>query len=202
MLARWLVSCLLPCVAAAPVGADCPSAADLSTGIRVISATGESETFTTVAPDVVASVYDDGHGYANRVLMAQGVYLLELVDLENGDVVPETRLVYGHPQGPQAFPAPAPGTTYSATVTMREGSDVWPEAQGYVFGRPSRIAIGACGYDLIEVTVTYADAEDTVETVHYLPELGVSYLAASEYTTVEGRLTDRYAYGRIEALRR
>lgn len=184
--------------------AQCPTAEDLTKGIRFEIEGGDRETYRSFASGVIAATYESSEPPASRVLLAQGVYLLELVDLAEGPVGPDSRVqpgsrtTYSYPMKAPDMPVPAPGGSWQVTAAMLSQGEIGSEKQHYGFGAMTRISFGACAYDMFPIEITYPGEDGgTVDLLHYLPALGLSYLAASTY---DGS-TDRYNYIAIEALK-
>ncbi|WP_152912599.1 hypothetical protein [Candidatus Rhodobacter oscarellae] len=189
------------CLALCPsLALACPTAADLDAGILLTAKTGDTETFTRFSEDVVQSIYSDGDGFQNRALLGQGVYLLELMDLEDGKLVPDTRITYAFPVVPGELPEPVAGGLYSAEIAVQDAGDVQREAQRYEFSEITQATYADCTYDLIKVAVSYGDSDNTIDRVHYFPTLGISYLAGSSYGIGADRKEDLYEYVAIKAL--
>jgi len=184
-------------LSATAASAQCPTADNLQTGIRFTLADGETETFRKKGAAIVEAVFEYKDPPASRVLLAQGVYLLELIDLENGMPQPGTRSTYSYPMTAAEMPLPQPGGHWSVTAAVLDMGDLRRDNQVYTFGTMTQATYGACSYDMLPITITYpGDESDPIDLLHYLPGLGLSYLAESTYSGS----TDRYDYIAIEAL--
>ncbi|MFY0635101.1 MAG: hypothetical protein JXQ91_14905 [Vannielia sp.] len=180
--------------APAPALAACPTAADLEGGLRLDLATGETETVTRAEAGTTVSTIG-AEGFATRIRLAQGIYPLEVVQLEDGaPSQPPTTYDYG--QSP--LPAPAPGLEASLEVALSDGAGR-SQRHDYSFGSPVTWTYGACAYEVIPVTTRhFSGGEETSrEVLHYLPEFGHSYLASY----AEGDTLDVYTYVSVEAVR-
>ena len=185
-------------VAAGTALAQCPTKADLSTGIRFTLASGETETFRASGDAVVESLFVAPDPQANRVLLAHGVYLLEYVDVENGVLQPDTRATYSYPMKAPDMPLPQPGGSWTVTAAVFDRGELRSENQVYAFGASSQITFQTCSYQMFPIEIAYPNDPDlSGDVLHYLPELGLSYLAESTY----GDTTDRYDYVRIETVK-
>ncbi len=183
---------------AGPVAAECPVAADLEAGIRFDVDEGDSEVFRSLRPGVVEAIYSHADGGATRTLLGQGVYLLELVEMAGKEPDPSTRMTYAFPQNAEDLPRPVPGSTAQFELLRNENGSLEREVQSYDFGPQARATFGACTYDMIPIEIRYSeDDSNTVDLLHYLPELGIAYFAGSTYDGT----TDRYSYHRIEAVK-
>lgn len=177
--------------------AQCPTSEALAAGIRFGIDGGDTETFRSFAPGVIVSLYEAADPPASRVLLAQGVYLLDLIDIEDGKPQPGTRTTYSYPMKPPDMPVPQPGGSWSVTAAVFDMGDLRSEEQVYSFGAAATATYGTCRYDMVPITITYpGDTGDAVDVLHYLPSLGLSYLAQSTYDGT----TDRYDYTSIEAV--
>jgi len=183
--------------ATAPAWA-CPTAADLDTGIRFTVEGGASEVFRRVQPQVLEAVFRFADGGAVHNLLAKGVYLLEYVDLEDGEPVPDSRATYRFPMTPGAMPDPVPEDEWQVSAVRLEAGQVATERQVYRFGARDSVRIGDCGYAMVPIAVTFPDDPDGLSDIlHYLPDLGLAYLARLEGG---GAPPEIYTYTGIEVL--
>lgn len=193
---------MLLCLTAPLGAAACPTGADLVGGIRLTDPDGVTETFREMQPGVVRGLYTLDDTTTIRNLLGQGVYLLEVVDLENGAPVPDTRSTYSFPIAPADMPRPTPNGGWTTKVATLIDGSLGSETQVYSFGALTTQTYGACSYNMIPITVSFPpDPSDYRDTLHYLPALGFSYLAESAFTENGERNVDRYSYVTIEALR-
>lgn len=184
---------LFPCA----LQAQCPGASDLANGIRFAVDQSDSETFRDLGDGIVESIYTFGEGGGLRVLLAKGLYPVEFVDIEDGRLLPDTRATYTFPIPVGDMPLPAPGGGWDTEVTIFENGGFSTETQSYEFGQMGELTIRGCSYPMMRIEVTFApDDGNSLDTLHYLPTLGISYLASSRYDGDE----DRYIYHRIEAV--
>lgn len=176
--------------------ADCPTGENLNNGIRFQVIGGDNEVFRTHGtPGVVEAFYNASDGYTTRTLLGQGVYLLEVLDFENNEPVPDSRSTYGFPTTPAEMPLPKPFGGWAVKVGTLNSDGPGSEVQSYSFGDMTEYSFGACTYQMIPVHIRYED-DEAVDVLHYLPQLGLSYLA--EVRSVDG--TDVYSYYQIEAV--
>ena len=195
---RYLI-CLVSAISS-PAMASCPTGADLATGIRFETADGEWEIYRQVKPDVVEALYHFNATEAMRNVLVKGIYLTEVVDLENGSPVPTTRSVYTYPVLPEDMPMPTPNGKWKtgATVLSTEGMSF--EGQTYSFGDFAPHRIGDCTYQMMPIEVSYTVHEeetDSIDYVHWLPELGLAYLAGGK----TGDEIDTYVFTDISAVK-
>lgn len=189
--AMALTALLLPGAALA----QCPTADDLAAGIRFTGEQGETEVFTALDDTLVRAAYRSPDGLESDAVLAHGLYLVELIS-QPGSAA-ENRSLYAYPVLAREMPMPQSGGSWEVDATVTVGEHSATEQQAYSFGVPERVSFGDCTYEVIPVEVTYSTMGDTVETYHYVPDLGLAYFAA-----VSSELGDHvYPYISIEALR-
>ena len=139
---------LLALLAASPTWADCPLAADLTTGIRVTEDTGTLNTFVAIGGSVVQQDGATTDNYNFRNMLAQGTHLLSLSDAENGEPIADTLISTAYSIAPNDMPRPQPSMTqtYDTTVTTSDGS--YSETQTQSWGQTTTLTIGDCTYDM------------------------------------------------------
>lgn len=177
----------------------CPTAADMANGVRFHIVGGDSETFRQLPNSIVQAHYRLSPGETIRTLLAKGIYLLEVIEFENGKALFNTRTTYAFPLEPTDMPAPNPGNGWSTTVARLDKGELGQEVQVYNFGQVTTHTYGACSYRMMPIEIQYPEEKDSKrrEVLHYLPELGLSYLA--EYHDQDG--SDVYTYINIEVLK-
>lgn len=189
--------CFLLAFLASPViaHAACPTQSDLAEGIGFDIAGGGTETYKALNNGVIEVVYSDSDGFSSRTMLGQGAYLLEVIDLDNGAPDPSTRITYSHVLAPEDMPVPRPNGGWVSKVASMEGGSVTQEVQDHTFGPMGTLTVGACSYDTFEITVRYDDADESIDTIAYLPELGIGLLVGIAYNGSEGeRVDDRFSY--------
>lgn len=187
------VALLLFLTSAAPALAVCPRATDLDHGIGFDIAGGEQEEFRRTGDHMIESRYYFDAESGARNLLAQGVYLVEVVDLEHDRPVPATRATYSYPLQPDQMPVPVPGARWDTGVVILSSEGISSETQVYTFGEMTRISFGDCTYDMMPIQIGYragSESSEQVDLIHWLPELGISYLAGS---VIDGQ-EDTYDY--------
>ena len=172
--------------------AECPTGADLTTGIRVTEPDGATDTYTRESAHLVESQYRFEPGEGARSLLAQGIYMVLAQDVEAGTIVPGTRSTYTYPLPPEQMPIPEPGGSWTADVVTLDSEGIARETHVMTFGALSRITFGPCSYGMIPIEIRYG--EEDGELLHYLPELGFALLGA--YGVGSNRET--YVYSKIE----
>ncbi|GGF48385.1 MULTISPECIES: hypothetical protein [Mameliella] len=181
----------------APVAWGCPVGSDIDKGIRFTVDDVDTEEYRRIGPGMIEAVYSASDGLVTRNLLAQGVYLVELVDLVEGVPDQDTRVTYAFPGRAEELAVPEPGGQVTYDVAINNLGDLDKERQIYDFGPLSKINFGACEYDLIPIEIRYEpDDSGTVDLLYYLPAFGFSYYAGSDYT--DG--SDRYNYSDIEVI--
>ncbi len=192
-----LLGSCLGMLSAGAVLADCPVAADLDKGIRFTAEAQESETIRNYGNGVLLSLYEVEGAINSHVLLGQGIYLLQSIDIEDGKPIARTRSTYAYSMQPSEMPVPTPNADWSAQYVFGDGYGYATHNVEYVFGALTKESFGECSYDMIPVDVVYQPAGDR-ELLHYFPELGLSYLAG--HYDDDGKL-DRYSYVRISAVK-
>ncbi len=175
----------------------CPVASDLEKGIRFTVDGTDTEVYRRVGPDMIEAIYSAADDYQSRSMLAQGVYLVELVDLVEGAPDLSTRTTYAFAQRAEELMMPEAGRSVTYDLVVNSDGDLNQERQSYSFDQPAKINFGACEYEMIQIEIRYdPDEAETVDLLYYLPELGFSYYAGSDY--LEG--SDRYIYSNIEVV--
>ncbi len=172
----------------------CPVAADLAGGIVFSVGEGEREVFRSLGAGRVEAVYHYGDGTQSRAVLGQGVYLLDRADILDGRVLADTRMRFDFPLTPDRMPVPLAGGGWTVQVRVDDGAEITEEIQSYSFGPRTEYTIGGCTYAMIPIHLRYApENEGLLEVLHYLPQLGVAYMARSVY----GGSDERYHYHRV-----
>ena len=191
---------VLLCVFASPALAECPRTGDLATGIRAMMSDGTYEDYRDLGPGLVEMIGTYEDGYVARNLLGQGVYVVELSDLEDGKIVPDSRTTYSYPVDVAELPIPQPGARWTGETAGRDYEGFFAETQSHTWGAMTRATYGACSYDLIVGRFAYSgDGYSYKEEIHYLPELGIGLLA-SYADDIESE-ADVYTYVGIEKLK-
>ena len=175
--------------------ASCPQAGDLDTGIRMVGSDGSSDTYLRQPGGLVRGIYSDGGSSGSQYLLMRGIYMLEVFDTENGSPVAGSRSTYAYPVTAETAPMPTPGGRWDTLVTILDRGELKTNRESFVFGDATRVTFGACGYEMLPITATYHDEDGFQERLHYLPELGFAYLAA---TQERGQVADPVVYVAIE----
>lgn len=189
-----LATCLaLP----APAALACPTLADLDKGIRFTVDGADTEVYRRVGPSMIEATYTTADGVVTRTLLAQGIYLVELVDIVDGKPDLAARTTYAFPGRAEDLALPSPGGQVAYDIVINNGGDFSPERQTYDFGPGGLINFGACEYEMVEIQIRYSPGDDSlVDILYYLPALQFSYFAGSD--TSDG--PNRYTYTNMEVV--
>lgn len=175
----------------------CPVVGDLNTGIRFTVDGVDSEQFRRIGPSMIESIFTTADGVASRSLLAQGIYLVELGDLVDGEPDLSTRTTYAFPDRAENLALPVPNGEVTYNITVNNNGDFTPEQHFYTFGESHLINFGACEYEMIPIEIRYDQPDsDTVDLLYYMPALELSYYAGTDYP--DG--SDRYIYTNIEVV--
>lgn len=185
-----LLAAMLP----GTLSAQCPTGGDLAAGIAFTGAQGEREVFTDLGDGMVAASYRTHDGFAAEAILAHGVFLVELLDLVGTEA--ESRMSYEFPMAINDIQLPQAGESWEVMVSVSDGNNNVFERQVYTYSAVEEHRYGDCTYEVIPFTTEYSTAPEVVETYHYLPALGLSYLYA--YVDPTGEAT--YPYTEIQAL--
>ena len=167
-----LISCLATTAAAA-----CPVNADLSQGIQLTQGDGTVEVFRDRGNNIVEVTGTYPDDFVSRTLLGKGIYVLELIDLVDGKLDPDTRMTFGFPMNAADFPTAQAGGSWTVKTVGRDIDGTFPETLDMRWGDASQVTYGDCTYDMIPGTLTY-QGEDYghIEVIHYLPALGIGVL--------------------------
>ncbi|WP_292023180.1 hypothetical protein [Maritimibacter sp. UBA3975] len=192
MILRALSLVLLatPAVAACPVPADMDGA-----GVRFTAETGDVETFTRSADGVTQSTVESRSKPMVRAELAKGLYLTRIYDVVDGGSANEVS--YSYPTALGNLPEPFAQGALTLTVEGTDDQGKFKSTETYTFGAASGLTIGTCAFEMIPVELTYAGT-DQWDLFHYLPEYGLSYLAAT--FAADGAKTD-YSFNDVMGLR-
>lgn len=164
-------------IVASPALADCPTGADLANGITFVTDRDETDTFTELGRGVVQIENHLDDGIVFRTLLAQGVHVLQLSDVENGRVVPDSILNTAYPLPAVELPVPEPLSQWSVDTTINAYGDIYRETQTQVWGQTMTYVVGECAFTGIPGKIKYESDGLTIdEEVMFLPDLGLSLL--------------------------
>lgn len=174
-LAALILACA-PTLAAA----QCPTAADLSgQGILMVQDDGTTEFYVAGQPGTTRAMLRHPDGSGGNNVFAQGVHLLQLMDVENGRPLLETLMVFDYPMPPEEMPVPRPGLTWEVEYQMTDSFGRFSERQVQSWGAAETRNYGACSYTVIPGTIEYFyDGGGHTEGLLYFPDLGVSFLTS------------------------
>ncbi|WP_172293644.1 hypothetical protein [Pseudoruegeria sp. HB172150] len=163
-----------------PALADCPVAADLAGGVRLISTAGAAETFTLQNDGTIEVFFFYAPGMGSRYHLAKGTYLLDHENIVSGEIVENSTAVYKYPVSTEQLPDPAPGAVWEGQIAVHGDAPRASESQSYAFGETRELDIAGCAYVSLPVIATFRNTEISFQNVYeYLPELGFAYLASS-----------------------
>lgn len=154
----------------------CATMADLATGIIVDYADGISETYRSIAPGVSSVDGRDGSLQIYRLEIAQGTHLLNYVEYYDGQADETTRQVYDYGMAPTSMPVPTDGGRFSPQVTVTWQGDARGEFQVQAYAAGDPLVLGACTYQTVDAVIAYETDDNYIESITYLPELGIGYL--------------------------
>lgn len=189
---------LIGLMTATPAWAQCPVGADLQNGIRVTEDDGTTHVYTPLRNGIiqVESSYPDD--YVTRNLLAQGNHVLQLANLDDGVLIPDSILNVAYPSDVSTLPVPAANTVWITNTVVRGYGDIYKEVQTHTWGEPFDLTIGACSYQTLPGELNYVNDTSTIEEgVYFLIDLGFSLLYS--YDDTEGDL-DVYTFVDIEAV--
>ncbi len=168
--------------------AQCPQKADLDQGLFFRIEGGDVDYFKSTGPDEVMEIYATSGGSTlspepvNRLLLARGLYVLNLVDLGARGEQEATSFSYSVPVA--ELPQPEADTRFEVTSTSGvAGEPPKITRETYVFGPQEEVSFGDCRYRAIPVAVTYEPGDGETERYVYLPELGLSYMVGWDTQT-------------------
>jgi len=183
------VGVMAVCVALGPgavlAQAACPTAQDLARGIRIDFADGSSETFRDQGAGVVTVQGVDVEGFGYVMELGKGIHLLSYAPMTDGVIDEGARLDYDYGLAIADMPVPEPGGRWSTSVTVTDSMGPRSEPQSHAWGTLGSVDIGGCRYDMIEALIAYKTADNYVESVLYLPALGIGYLLWNESSQTE-----------------
>lgn len=177
----------------------CPTSADLGGGIRVTSPDGEVETFTRTSEHIVTSAYRFEEGEGSDSMLAQGTYVVQLVDIYDGKPDPDTRQRYSYPLAAGDMPPPTPGGVWSTKAAALDADGLRAEHHEFTFGAQTSFTIGACTYAMIPITAIYKGEENFTEELFHLPDLGFALLRSYQEGDDQAEV---YQFTGIEAVQK
>ena len=171
----------------------CLSSADLQAGIHVDYADGTTETYVRTGPGLMSVDGFDGGELYFQLELAHGTHLLSYVAVSGGQPDESTRQTYDYGVAPAELPVPVAGQRFNAdvTVTASDGPRQEGQLQAYVEGVP--LVIDGCTYETLDVIIAYDTADNYMENIRYLPQLGLGYLLWNQ--TDEGKSDDNIVTG-------
>lgn len=157
--------------------ADCPVPADMDQGVRLISSTGTVDTFMRLDDIQMRQRSVDGE-YSAQSITAYGLYPLSNVQIELGEVVESTEMLFSYPVEIEDMPQPAPDFQHELLskwqVSTFDGDREGPLDIRYEFGPLVQGQTGGCDVEQIGVTLHYRTTKHR-EFYTYLPAFGLAY---------------------------
>lgn len=166
-------------LASSPVFADCPVAADLVGGVRVIEDDGTIVTFVAQGDGLVLQeiIFALDNGIIYRTMLAHGTSVVSSMDTQNGAVIDETQMDTSYPVAPADLPVPTPLSSHTFETTVVDSIGQYSATQTQSWGAMQSLAIGDCTYDMFLGKVNYtSDYYVVTEKLHYLPALELALL--------------------------
>jgi len=177
--------------------ASCPVAADLDRSGIVFSFDGDFEIHTRASSGVIEILSSkDADGIAAKTILAHGVHVLQLADIQNGAVLPNSVWRFAFPVPVADLPVPVPGSGWTARTTSMVDGVSETEMITHTWGTAQPYEIGGCTYDAIPVRVSFdGESYDHEEDLMYFLDLGTAVLI--RYSDSEG--ADLTTYSDIRA---
>lgn len=159
--------------------AGCPTNEDLTGGIEFRVGKKEREVFHLLDNGLVHSKFYQENGEWYRFHLIHGVYPVEFAHTSNGKIDTQTRTTYVYRAKRDKLPL-RPNSKWKGKVkTLSRGGNA-AENHKYIFGKETKITYGKCSYSMIPFKFIVNDLDDEAYVMHYLPELGISYVAISD----------------------
>ena len=165
--------CLAPTLGSAQ---NCPTAADLDRGIRVDRSGGYSEFFRAGGQGIIAVQGYIDRKYEYDLGLAGGLQLLSYSGNVGETPDPDDGLTYDYGLPVAGLPGPVPNGRWQSAVTVTGIGGPFSEPQLYAYGPLEQVSIGGCPYAMISATIAYQNDNNYIETVQFLPDLGISVL--------------------------
>lgn len=175
-IATTTLACVGLALTAASASADCPDKKDLTRGIRLDFADGVYLIYRATGAGRIEVTQIDGGTLVGVQAYARGIY--PLGDAEAGDGIS-----FAYPVPVAGMPIPAPGAAWSVTVARSAPDGTAPLGLDIRFGAAGSEAVGDCTLRMIPVEMRYEGGtfDGVTDTIHYFPDLGMSFTAGSSY---------------------
>ncbi|WP_342076574.1 hypothetical protein [Yoonia sp. SS1-5] len=152
-------------------------AADLEQGIVLTQPDGRQETFRAQGNGIVEAIAHFPDGHVIRTLLGQGVYVLELADMADGQVDPASRTTFAFRDQAATLPVPVAGEYREFETVVSDGVGPYAETILLRWAGVTDITYGDCTYRMIPGTFEHQSADYWHrEVVYYLPALGFGIL--------------------------
>ncbi|MCU9847070.1 hypothetical protein OEZ60_03545 [Defluviimonas sp. WL0024] len=171
------------------LAADCPVAADLSTGIAAEYADGGRVDYRDAGEGRIAIFEPDSDGSSSGLvfLSRAGLYDLVVARRQNGVNDPERSLTLVYSEPEEDLPNPEPGGAWLGTVdTVFPGGAIDTDTAVYVFGSASDREIGGCRYATLAVKASFIGPVDWVaQDFIYFTDIGIAVPTARRVAGAE-----------------
>ncbi len=196
-----LLRSVLIFLAATPAVAKCPVKDDLfAGGIEVRWDDDTVEVYRDIGGGLVQTESVYGDGYVSRLKLAKGVYVAELVDLNDGVLDLDSVVMYRYPMAAEDMPLPEANGQWRVHTTYTDTYESYKETQTHIWGAEQTVTYGDCTYAVIPGRLEYrSDHYNHDEGIHYVSELGIGLLTS--YKDDEYPEPDIYTVTGIRALR-
>lgn len=183
---------------AVPALAECPTGADMDTGVRIYESNGTQSIMRDLGDGVVTldGVLSDGRGF--RTLLGRGAHVLVISDTENDVNIPGSVLTNTYEMAPADMPLPDPFAKITFQTEVDAYGNEFSETQTQAWGGVFDFAIGDCTYQALPGKIVYTNGTRTInESVTYIIDLGFVFLNSFQ---MEPNPPAQYTAVRIEAV--
>lgn len=163
----------------------------------VTDSEGVREVFKSLRPGVLHHRVHPRKPDGTENLFAHGIYTLQTVFFEDGAPDTDTRRTVSYGDAPLDLPLPTPGQIWNAEVVVWENGTVTTEQNRFAFEAETTISIGGCTFRMQPITATFSGAPNYIETLYYLPDLGLALYGAFK----DGDESATFSYSKIETLK-
>lgn len=180
MIRSSLVASLLIAPVSALAQQSCPGPDDRNKPIRIVF---EDQTVEVYRPqtDMVTRIEGyDGPEPVYTIDVVHGTHMLSYVSIVDGTPDPGSQIVYDYGVPLSQMPVPSPGGRWQVDASFADADGTQAEAQAQAYGPLQSVQIGACIYDAFDVFIAYDSPDAYMETLIYLPALGLAYLYTSQ----------------------
>ena len=177
---------------AVPALAECPTGADLRTGITFVDDYGNVETFRAGANGTVRMDGMEPDGYTYGSILGKGVHIVQLFDTENGAIIRDSMINTSYPVPVSSLPVPGANQSWTVETVINSYGDIYAEEQSQRWGAEMTFTVGTCSFRGIPGKIRYVSEGFRIdEEIMFLPDLGMSLLLS--YDDTEGP-KDSFSY--------